>query len=295
MRILLAGGSGFLGRRLQAALRADGHDVGVLTRTPRAEGDVAWAPDGTTGPWARALEGAGALVNLAGEGIADKRWTPARKQAIRDSRLAPTESLVAALRTLAAPPAVLVSSSAVGYYGACGDEIVTEHTPPGSDPLAQLCVDWERAAEAASALTRVCVIRTGLVLHPEGGALETMLVPFRLGVGGRLGSGRQYMPWIHLDDWIRMTAWLIATPGAAGAFNATAPAPVTNATFTRTLARVLRRPAIFPVPGVALRLVLGEFATFVLTGQRAVPEHAERLGFTFRFTELDPALRDLLG
>lgn len=295
MRIVLAGGSGFLGRALRTRLQRDGHTVTVLTRSPRTPDEVAWTPDAKAGAWASALDSADGIVNLAGEGIAERRWNDARKRALRDSRLVSSRSIVAALRQSPAPPPVLVSASAVGYYGPCGDERVTESTPPGSDFLSQLCVEWEREADQASATTRVALVRTGLVLHPDGGALKEMLLPFKLGAGGPMGSGSQYMPWIHLDDWVSLVLWLIATSGARGAFNGTAPTPVTNREFARALGRALGRPAIVPAPAFALRMLLGEFADSLLTGQRAVPARSVELGFTFRFHNLDDALANLLG
>lgn len=297
MTIVLAGGSGFLGRALAARLAPE-HRVLTLTRHPRpgAASDIAWAPDGTAGPWAAALDGADAVVNLAGEGIADRRWTRSRKAALLSSRVRATRSLAAALRLASAPPRVFVSSSGVGYYGARGDEPVTEDAPPGTDFLAGLAAEWEREARAAeSQATRVAIVRTGLVLDPTGGALQPLLLPFRLGLGAQLGSGRQYMPWIHIADWVALAAWIIATDRAAGPFNATSPTPVTNAEFTRTLARVLRRPAVLRAPAFAVKLALGEMGeVLLLTGQRALPVRAERMGFQFRFRELEPALRDLL-
>lgn len=307
MTIVLAGGSGFLGRALAAHFLTQGHQVRVLTRRPRAGRDteVAWNPDGTSGPWASALADADVIVNLAGEGIADRRWSAARKQALRTSRILPARSLAAAVASLPPRPRVLITSSAIGFYGAHGEEVVTEQTPPGTDFLSQLCVEWEQASiAAASDHTHVALVRTGIVLHPEGGALASMLLPFKLGVGGPMGTGRQYMPWIHLDDWVRLVAWLaaggtsLAQPGQSTArvsiWNATAPTPVTNAAFARSLGRALRRPAFLPAPAFALRLLLGEFATFLLTGARVVPAAAEAAGFRFRFRELDVALDDLL-
>jgi hypothetical protein len=304
MTIVLAGGTGLLGRSLAAALSDDGFRVLTLTRRPRkgVDTDVAWTPDGNPGPWASVLEGAVAVVNLAGEGIADKRWSAARKAALLDSRVLPTRSLARAIAACRTPPRVFVSSSAVGYYGACGDEPVTEVTKPGADPLSALCVQWEAEAmatqspepKAQSQATRVAIIRTGLVLDRNGGMLKEMLLPFRLGLGARLGSGRQYMPWIHVHDWIALVRWIIATGAAHGVFNLTAPEPVTNAEFTRVMGRVLRRPAVFWAPPFVLRILVGEFAAFLLAGQRALPVHAEQLGFQFKFRELEPALRDLL-
>ena len=322
MRIVIAGGSGFLGRPLAAALTADGHDVVTLTRVapaPRganrstkpsafaeasadgrslgggwsAERSVPWIPDGSTGPWAAQIDAAGAVVNLAGESIAGRRWTAAHKQRILDSRVQATRSLVAAIRGAATPPPVFVSGSAVGYYGPLGDEIVTEETRPGSDFLAGVCVQWEtEAARAASDRTRVVGIRTGLVLERNGGALPEMLPPFRFGAGGPVGSGRQYWPWIHRTDWIALVQWVLRRPDASGVFNATAPNPVTNADFARALGRAMHRPAFMPAPAFALRLMLGEMAdALLLSGQRAVPARAEHLGFRFRYAHVDEALR----
>jgi uncharacterized protein (TIGR01777 family) len=297
VKVVIAGGSGFLGRALHSRLKQHGHAVGILTRSPRpgAPEDIGWSPDGSAGAWARALDRVDAVVNLAGEGIADKRWDEQRKHALRTSRVAATRSLVAGIRQAAQPPAVLVSGSAVGYYGPRGDEIVTESTPPGADFLSELCVEWEREAEQASAVTRVSIVRTGLVLHRTGGALAKMLLPFRLGLGGPLGSGTQYMPWIHINDWVDLVLWLLADSGPRGAFNGSAPVPVTNAEFTRALGRAVNRPAVLPVPGFGLRILLGEIAGALLTGQRAVPARAQEVGFQFKFRELEPALRDLIG
>ncbi|HUE86034.1 MAG TPA: TIGR01777 family oxidoreductase [Vicinamibacterales bacterium] len=293
MRIVIAGGTGFLGRALQGRLRHLGHTVTTLTRRPRTRDQEQWTPDGGTGPWAAALDGADAVVNLAGEGIADARWTAARKDALRSSRVLSTRSIVAAIRGAATPP-VLLNASGIGYYGDRGTEIVTEDTAAGTDFLADLCVEWEREAGQAAPHTRVVCLRNGLVMHPSGGALQKMLLPFRLGAGGRLGSGAQYLPWIHLDDWLDLIVRLMTTADARGAFNVTAPEPATNAEFTRALGRALRRPAVIPVPAFALRLALGELADTLLTGQRAVPARATNMGFPFRFNEIDPALRDLL-
>lgn len=295
-KIVVAGGSGFLGTALRARLREDGHAVANLTRrpTPTAPDDVAWTADGTaSGPWARAIDGADAVVNLAGEGIADRRWDDERKRALRTSRVLATRSIVAAIDQAAAPPRVLVNASGIGYYGDRGDEVVTESTPPGEDFLAKLCVEWESEAEQASSVTRVALVRSGLVMHPDGGALGRMLLPFKLGVGGPLGPGRQYVPWIHRDDWVDLVRWLIGEQAARGAFNVSAPEPVTNTQFARALGRALGRPAILPAPGFALRLMFGEMADLLLTGQRAVPARAVEMGFKFRFAKLEEALRDL--
>ena len=301
MPIVIAGGSGFLGQPLARALAQDGHEVVILTRRTPAMGRdgsraVEWTPDGSVGPWAAIVSGASAVINLAGESIAGKRWTAARKQRIHDSRILATRSLAGAIERAAAPPAVFISGSATGYYGPLGDEIATEEHPAGTDFLAHVAVDWEAEAMRAQARTRVVCVRTGIVLARDGGALPKMLPPFRLGVGGPVGSGRQYWSWIHRQDWIDLVRFAIRDPAVTGPLNATAPAPVTNAEFARALGRALRRPAFMPAPAFALKLLLGEMAeALLLSGQRAVPAKAERLGYTFTFTRLDDALRALFA
>ena len=301
MKIVIAGGTGFLGRPLADALTHDGHDVVILTRSevggPAGARSVAWNPNGDLGPWVAEIDGAGAVVNLAGESIAAGRWTAARKQRILDSRVKATRSLASAIRGAAAPPPVFVSGSAVGYYGPLGDEVATEETPAGSDFLARVCEQWEgEAGRAASDRTRVVRIRTGIVLELDGGALPQMLPPFRFGAGGPVGTGRQYWPWIHRDDWIALVRWAIATPAATGALNATAPHPVTNAAFARALGQALHRPAFMPAPAFALRLLLGDMAdALLLSGQNAVPAKAARGGFQFRYTGVDEALRTIFA
>jgi uncharacterized protein (TIGR01777 family) len=294
--IVLAGGSGFLGAQLRARLERDGHRVLNLTRSPRPgqAGDVAWRPDGTAGSLATHLEGTEAVVNLAGENIAGNFWSDGRKVQLRNSRLLATRTLVRAIDACTVAPRVFISASAVGYYGPHGSETVTERAAPGADFLAQLCVDWEQEARAvASPATRLAIVRSGVVLGADGGALKKMLLPFKLGLGASLGSGDQYMPWIHEGDWVAMVAWLISESRATGAFNATAPVPVTNRDFTRTLGRVLRRPAVFNAPAFVLKIGLGEMADMLLTGQRVLPAAAEELGFRFAHRELEPALRSL--
>ncbi len=301
MRIVIAGGSGFLGGRLAEVLATDGADVVVLSR--RSGGlcfmagvrTVQWQPNEEPDAWHRTIDGATAVINLAGESIAGKRWTAAHKQRVLDSRIHATRSLVDAIHRAAAPPPVLISGSAVGYYGPLGDQIATETTPPGSDFLARVCVRWEQEAMRAQQLTanrtRVVLIRTGLVLERSGGALPEMLPPFKFGVGGPLGSGRQYYPWIHLTDWVAMVRWALATDRVAGPLNVTAPAPVTNAAFARALGHALHRPAFMPAPGFALKLLLGEMAeALLLSGQRALPAKAQREGFTFRYERVEDAL-----
>jgi uncharacterized protein (TIGR01777 family) len=234
-------------------------------------------------------------VNLAGESIAARRWSPAQKEKLRQSRLSPTRSLTAAMRELKIPPAVFLSGSAVGYYGDRGDETLSEASAPGSDFLASLCQDWEAAASEVAQLTRVAFIRTGIPLDGKEGALPQMLLPFRLFAGGPFGSGRQYMPWIHKADWARLAAFIIENEGARGPLNATGPRPVTNADFSKALGHALHRPSFMPAPGFALRLALGEMAdALLLSGQRALPVRASDLGFSFRFNNVDEALADVL-
>jgi uncharacterized protein len=301
MRTVIAGGTGFLGRALARALVTAGHDVVVLSRRaaarPSSNGRaVAWSPDGHAGDWIREIDGAAAVVNLAGESIAARRWSAAQKRRILESRVLATRSLVNAIRQVAQPPQVFVSGSAVGYYGPRGDEPVTEANAPGSDFLARVCVDWEAEARPAESLTRLAYLRTGLVLDRNEGALPQMLPPFWVGAGGPVGSGRQYWPWIHVQDWVDLAHFVIQTPSAAGAINATAPAPVTNAEFAAALGRVLGRPSFLRAPGFALKVVLGEMAgPLLLTGQRAVPAKAEALGVTFSYRRLDDALRAIFN
>jgi uncharacterized protein (TIGR01777 family) len=294
MTVVIAGGSGFLGRKLAKKLESQGHRTITLTRRPDPNPSmVTWTPDGQAGSLPPHLEGVDAVVNLAGEGIADRRWSESRKRALHDSRILSTRTLARAIAACARPPKVLVSGSGVGYYGPHGDDAVTEATPAGTDYLARLCVQWEQEAQgAASAATRVAIVRTGLALDGREGALARMLLPFKLGLGATLGSGRQFMPWIHVDDWTSLVAWLAAADHS-GAFNATAPEPVTNREFTRTLAAVLRRPAVFRAPAFVLQAALGELASVLLEGQRVLPARASQMGFTFAHHHLEPALRSL--
>lgn len=295
MTIVLAGGSGFLGRKLAKRLAAEGHRTITLTRRPSDAGNqIAWQPDGHAGSLPRHLDGADAIVNLAGEAIADQRWTSARKDALRRSRIFATRTLVRAIAECARPPRTFISGSAIGYYGPRGDEPVAESAPPGTDFLSRLCVEWEQEARPVeSSSTRLAIVRTGLALDGGGGALKKMLWPFKLGLGTTIGSGDQYMPWIHADDWTAMVSWLIQNDRATGAFNATAPEPVTNRAFTHTLGRVLHRPAVFHAPAFLLQAALGEMASMLVDGQRVLPAAAEQLGFRFTYRTLEPALDSL--
>lgn len=300
MHVVIAGGSGFLGAALTRTLAAEGHRVTVLTRSATRLSDsrtsfVSWVPDGSAGPWASTLAGAHAVINLAGESIAAKRWSAQQKQKLRESRLLATRSLTQAMRETAPVP-VFISGSAVGYYGDRGEETLSETSPPGRDFLAGLAQEWEAAAMEIAQKTRVATIRTGIVLDRRGGALPKMLPPFQMFVGGPLGSGQQYMPWIHRDDWVRLVSWAITHDGARGPLNATAPQPVTNAEFSTALGRALRRPSLLPAPAFALRLLLGEMAdALLLSSQRALPVRATDLGFTFRYSNIDEALANVLA
>jgi len=298
VRIVVAGGTGFLGRPLVDALAGVDHQVTVLSRGNADESrrnrirSIAWLPDGTAGAWASEIDGADVVINLAGEPIAAKRWTTDQKKRIAESRRLATRSITAAINAAAAPPSLLVNGSAVGYYGPCGDEVLTEDAAAGHDFLANVCTMWEAEAQAAATnRTRVVMVRTGIVLEKDGGALPPMLPPFRFGAGGPVGSGRQYWPWIHRADWIGLLQWILQTAAVTGAVNATAPNPVSNAEFAHTLGRVMHRPSLLPAPGFALRVLLGEMADgLLLSGQRAIPRRAEQGGYTFRYRQLDEAL-----
>ncbi len=300
MRVTVTGATGLIGTRLVRTLVDRGDEVTVLSRGPERAAArlgveaVAWDPLAEPAP-ASALEGRDGVVHLAGEPVA-QRWSDGAKEGIRTSRSAGTANLVAGLRAAEPRPAALVSASAVGYYGAHGDEQVDESTPPGSDFLAEVCVAWEGAAQEAEQVgMRVVRVRTGVVLDPDGGALAKMLPPFRAGVGGPVAGGQQYMPWIHVDDLVGI--YLAALDGAdwSGPVNATAPTPATNRDFSKALGRALHRPAVAPVPRLAMKLLYGDMEQIVTTGQRAVPRAALANGYAFRHPELDEALRAALA
>ena len=275
MNVAVTGASGFVGRALLESLRAAGHAVTAISLRTQPPPDV--------------FAGCQAVVNLAGEPVA-QRWTAAARERISSSRIQGTRSLVAALRKH--PPAVLVSASAVGYYGSRSDEILTEDSPPSSDFLGELAVAWEREARVAEEFgVRVVTPRIGVVFGRGGGALAQMLRPFRLGIGGRLGTGEQWMSWIALNDLVSLIEFAIEDATLSGPMNAVAPSPVTNAAFTRELASALRRPAILPVPAFALKILFGEMSQILLGGQRVIPQAALRAGFKFRFADLGEALR----
>ena len=296
MKVIIAGGTGFVGRRLTRALGKAGHEVVVLSRSASLPPEGAARVVAWSGPWRDELEDAGAVVNLAGAGIADRRWTAERKEEIRESRVAATRRLVEAMARSRRRPDVLVNASAVGYYGDRGDERLAERAAAGAGFLTDVCSAWEsEAARAEAAKVRVVLLRFGVVLGSEGGALPRMLVPFRLGLGGRLGSGRQYMSWIHVEDAVGLARMALERRETRGPLNVVAPGPQTNAAFSRALASVLGRPCFLTAPAFALRLVLGEMSEMLLASQRVEPAAALAAGYDFRFPDLAPALRDLVS
>jgi uncharacterized protein (TIGR01777 family) len=305
MRVTVTGASGLIGRALVDELLERGAQVTILSRDPTRVREqpgvqaMRWDPLSEPAPL-EALAAADAVVHLAGENVA-QRWTEQAKQAIVESRVTGTRNLLAGLKDAARAeggraPGTLISGSAIGYYGAHGEEPLDEEAPPGNDFLAETCVAWEAEAQKATALgMRVVLVRTGVVLDREGGALKKMLAPFQLGIGGPVAGGRQYMSWIHRADLVGMIVQALADERWSGPVNGTAPAPVTNREFSRALGHALHRPSLLPVPGVALQLLYGEMAEIVTTGARVVPAKALVLGYSFRHAELDEALRSALG
>lgn len=295
MKVLISGVTGLIGSAVKPLLTAEGHQVvGLTRRQPPGEGMIAWDPAAGVLDAAQ-LAGFDAVVHLAGENIGS-RWTPARKAQIRRSRVDGTRLLCERLASLDLPPQVLVCASAIGYYGDRGDEILTEESPPGEGFLAEVCQQWEAATEAAREKgIRVVNLRIGVVLSPEGGALPKMLTPFKLGLGGRIGSGRQYWSWIAREDVAGAIRHALLAEDLSGPVNATAPNPVTNAEFTKALGRVLGRPTVFPLPAAGARLMLGEAADDLLLGSaRILPKRLQESNFRFRHPELDEALRSML-
>ncbi len=297
MRIAVSGAGGLVGGALAPRLATDGHDVRRLVRGGAMRADeIAWDPARATIDSAK-LDGVDAVVHLAGESIAAKRWSDAQKKRIVESRVAGTRLVAETIAKLARKPSVLVCASAIGFYGPGGDEETDESAPSGTGFLAETCRAWESAADAARAAgIRVVHLRFGVVLSGEGGALAKMLTPFKMGVGGKLGSGRQWMSWISLDDAVGAVRHALTTPSLAGPVNAVAPNPATNAEFTKSLGRVLGRPTIFPMPAFAARLAFGEMADeLLLTGRRVLPRRLVATGFSFRDPTLDGALSRILA
>ncbi|MDP9408980.1 MAG: TIGR01777 family oxidoreductase [Actinomycetota bacterium] len=294
MNVLISGATGFLGGTLIPELEAGGHRVTRLTRSPKSADDLGWDPEAGT---IDDLEGTDAVVHLAGESIAEGRWTPGKKRRILESRRKGTRLLSEAIAALSAPPSVMVSASAVGYYGDRGNELLTEESDPGSGFLAEVCRDWEAAAEPArEAGIRVVHPRVGIVLSTKGGALGATLPIFKLGLGGKVGSGRQYWSWVTLDDVVGAFVHALTNESVSGPVNVGSPNPLTNGEYTKVLGRVLNRPTIFPVPAPAARIVLGEVADeLLLASQRMQPARLEETGYAFRHPDLEGALRHVLG
>ena len=287
MNVLLTGGTGFIGSRLKTRLEGAGHDVTIVSRGPA--GDVGWEP----GAVRTAVGACDALIHLAGENVFARRWNARQKQILRASRIDTTRLLAEAVAD--ATPRVFITASAIGYYGTSAQRHFVAGDGPGDDFLARLCVDWEAARQPAiDAGVRTATVRIGVVQGLGDGALQKMLLPFKLGLGGPVGDGRQWVSWIHLEDLLALLVWLLDNEDARGEYNGTAPTPVSNRELSTTLGRLLHRPAIMPLPGFVLRLMLGEVAELVLGGQHVTPGRAVAEGFSFRFPTLEPALRDLL-
>jgi uncharacterized protein (TIGR01777 family) len=306
MKFFVTGGTGLVGGRLIPKLCQRGHTVAALTRRPAVArerfGNTCTAVEGDPmqgGAWMDAVDDCDAIIHLAGENIFAHRWSDAFKTLLRDSRIKGTEHIVQALAkkptTAAGSPKVLVNASAIGYYGPHGDEELDEEGSHGHDFLAQLCLDWEKSAlSARDQGVRVAIVRVGVVLDKAGGALAKMLTPFKLGAGGPVGSGKQWMSWIHIDDLTDLFIFAAENASASGPLNGTAPQPVTNKDFGKALGRALSRPSFMPTPAFALRVMLGEVADVITTGQRVFPRKSLALGFTFKFPEIEAALRDVL-
>jgi uncharacterized protein (TIGR01777 family) len=300
MRVIITGGTGLIGRALAQSLVTDGHEVIVLTRNPNRSSGlptavklVGWNGESANG-WSQFADSADAIVNLAGEGIADGRWSEERKRSIYLSRVNAGKAVMEAIEAATIKPKVLIQSSAVGYYGASDDRILTESAGPGADFLAQVCFDWEASTAGASSLgVRRVVIRTGIVLSNDGGAWPKIVLPFKLFAGGPMGNGKQYWPWIHLEDEVRAIRFLMENPEASGVYNLSAPTPLTSSEFAKVLGGVMGRPAFFPAPAPAIKIALGEMSTVLLDGQRAVPQRLQDVGFTFKYASAESAFRAL--
>ncbi|NPV66410.1 MAG: TIGR01777 family protein [Anaerolineae bacterium] len=308
MRVIITGGTGLIGRALARSLSADGHEVILLSRSP---GNAINLPPGvravywdgrTAEGWGELVEDAGAVINLAGEtiggnGLLDVRWTPGRKRRILESRVNAGRAVTEAIRAAENKPGVLIQMSGVGYYGTHEDERqITESAPVGKDFLASVCIAWEDSTKAVERMgVRRVITRTAPALSRRGGPLPRQMIPFRFFVGGPIGSGRQWFPWIHLTDLVRAIRFLIDTEEAKGVFNVCAPEPVTNAEFSRALGKAMHRPLFLPLPAFAFKLAFGEAATVLLEGQRVIPARLQEMGFTFNFPTVESALKDLIG
>jgi uncharacterized protein (TIGR01777 family) len=307
MNIIITGGSGLIGRALTESLTQDGHEVVILSRNPEnvtnlPRGARAAAWDGKTAAgWGKLVEGTHAIINLAGEsiggdGFIPSRWTAERKGRIRQSRIDAGEAVVAAVSAARDKPELVIQSSAIGYYGPHTDELIDEDYPAGDDYLASVCVDWENATKPVEEFgVRRAITRTGLVFTPEGGIFDRLQFPFKLFAGGPMGSGKQYYSWIHMQDAINAIRLLIENKEAQGAFNLTAPSPVTSREFAKTLGKVMGRPSAIPVPSFALKLALGEVSMTALEGQRVIPKHLLDLGFEFKYPDLEEALLEIVN
>ena len=298
MKILITGGTGFIGTALTRSLLEQSYEVSVLSRNPDSVTKHCGSGVNALGnlQQIKADDSYDIVINLAGAPIFGALWTDARKKVIRDSRIGLTEELVACMARMTVKPKLLISGSAIGYYGDQGDTVLTEKSATVNDFSQNLCADWEAAAKKAEQFgVRVCLIRTGLVIGHGGGLLQRMLLPFRLGLGGRLGNGKQWMSWIQRQDWIRIAHAMINDSSMQGAYNATAPNPLTNSEFTDTLARSLKRPALFPVPGWLLKILLGEMSQLILGSQRVIPERLLAQGFAFQYNDLENALDQALS
>lgn len=305
MRVIITGGTGLIGKALANSLAHDHHDVIVLSRNKNKTSGLAggvqvveWDARTAQG-WGALADGTGAIINLAGESIAGEgfppsRWTPERKRRIRDSRVNAGKAITEAIKAANNKPSVLIQSSAVGYYGTHGDQDITEDAPAGSDFLSDVSKEWEAAtAEVEKMGVRRVIVRTGIVLSSKGGVLPLMSLPFRLFAGGPIGSGKQQIPWIHIDDQIGAIRFLMENAAARGAYNLSAPNPLSNAEFGKAIGRALGRPSFFPTPGIAFKLAFGELAMLLLEGQRAVPKRLQEAGYSFQYADADAALKDL--
>lgn len=302
MHTIITGGTGLIGRALIDSLVTDGHTVTVLTRSPQKHQGrmpasvtaVGW--DGKTAQgWGHLADGADAIVNLAGEGIADGRWSEERKERILQSRVDAGKAVVEAVGQAEVKPKVVVQSSAVGYYGVGDDSPLPEDSPAGNDFLGQVCFDWEGSSDEVEKMgVRRVIVRTGIVLSTKGGAFPKLLLPFHFFAGGPIGSGQQYFPWIHIDDQVRAIRFLMENEKASGPYNLAAPNPPTNKEFVQKLGKAMGRPALLPVPGIVFKIIFGEMSTVLLDGQRAVPQALEEAGFGFSFPEATGATRDIL-